>query len=132
MFERYSENVTAMARFQIPNPLAKKKTVSSDTIFYQRPTMFEGREAAAIPSDEPAVVSHHRRRGYWLALASVAAAAVLLLMLATGMPSGQTTGIKFFLGFGFVCFAVLSIHFVISALQASEMGGDFTPGRRRW
>ena len=113
-----------MARFQIQNPLAKKQTVSSDTIFYQRPTMFEGREVATMRSDEPAVVTHHRRRGYWLALASVAAAAVLLLMLATG--------IKFFLGFGFVCFAVLSIHFVISALQAGEMGGDFTPGRRRW
>lgn len=120
-----------MARFQIPNPLAKKKTVSSDTIFYQRPTIFEGRDTTeTLP--EPAIVTSHRRRGYWLALASVAAAAVLLLMLSTGMPSGQTTGIKFFLGFGFVCFAVLSIHFVISALQASEKGGDFTPGRRRW
>lgn len=122
-----------MSRFNIKNPLAKKPKVSSDTIFYQRPTMYEGREPAEhVLESEPETVTHHRQRGYWLALASVAAAAMLLLMLVTGVPSGQTPGIKFFLGFGFICFAVLSIHFVISALRAEEVGGDFTPGRRRW
>jgi hypothetical protein len=122
-----------MSRFHIKNPLAKKPKVSSGTIFYQHPTMYVGREPAdALSEPEPETVTHHRRRGYWLALTSVAAAAILLLMLVTGLPSGQTAGIKFFLGFGFICFSVLSIHFVISALRAEELGGDFTPGRRRW
>ncbi|WP_394756978.1 hypothetical protein [Rhodoferax sp.] len=122
-----------MFRFHIKNPLAKKPKVSSDTIFYQRPTMYEGREPVeALSEPEPEIVTHHRQRGYWLALVSVAAAAVLLLMLVTGVPSGQTPGIKFVLGFGFICFAVLSIHFVISALRAEQVSGDFTPGRRRW
>lgn len=119
-----------MARFVIKNPLAKRQVNTNDTMVYERPTTYEPREAALLEPDSLAI-QRERNRSYWLALLCVAIAAVSVLMLVLGVPEHQTVGIKFVLGFGFVAFAVMSMHYVIAAVTAHDNNHDFTPGQSR-
>lgn len=119
-----------MARFEIKNPLAKRQMNPNDTVVYERPTTYEPRIPFVVVPDSKALM-RQRRRSYWRALGCVAMAAVLVLMLVLGVPEPQTAGLKFLLGFGFVAFAVMSIHCVIDAVTAHDNDRDFSPGQNR-